>query len=164
LGLGLVVVIMALLLTGTLKGLFSYRATMRTIDRKLAEVQELDKLQAAVKALNDPFANDLNCGDELRTRVDATRQALAKYNEKLTDNITSSRDPNTGWKEVEYVKAIERQIDKFVKAVFDAQAPGVYGPAANLAQKLTDRPTVKPVREKLEALGSELHSVIHGHL
>ncbi len=38
LGLGLVVAIMALLVGGTLKGLTSYRATTRTMDRKLVEL------------------------------------------------------------------------------------------------------------------------------
>ena len=36
LGLGLLVAIIALLLTGTLKGLTSYQATRKTIDRKVA--------------------------------------------------------------------------------------------------------------------------------
>ena len=48
LGLGLVVAVMALLLTGTLKGLASYRTTMRTFTSRLEELREADKIRIAV--------------------------------------------------------------------------------------------------------------------
>ena len=54
LSMGLMVSVLALLLVGTLKGLASYRATMRTIGSKMDELEEADNLRAAVKELAKP--------------------------------------------------------------------------------------------------------------
>ena len=51
LSMGLMVSVLALLLVGTLKGLASYRTTMRTIGSKMDELEEADKLRAALEAL-----------------------------------------------------------------------------------------------------------------
>ena len=51
LGLALVMGVMGLLLAGTLKGLASYRATMRTIENKLDELAEANRLRDAIKVL-----------------------------------------------------------------------------------------------------------------
>src|SRR5262245_19503906 len=48
LGLGLVVGIMAVLLFGSLKGLRSYSATLKSIDSKLAELSKAHDLESAV--------------------------------------------------------------------------------------------------------------------
>jgi signal transduction histidine kinase len=51
LGLGLVVAIMALFLAGTLKGLSSYRATMKTMESKLVELQAANDFRQKVAEL-----------------------------------------------------------------------------------------------------------------
>ena len=54
LSVGLMVSVLVLLLAGTLKGVASYRATMRTIGTKMEELDLADRLRIAIKALERP--------------------------------------------------------------------------------------------------------------
>ena len=69
LGMALVIATMGLLLAGTLKGLASYRATMRTIDSKLVELREAENLRAAIKVLADPFPNLQTQASDLQQKL-----------------------------------------------------------------------------------------------
>src|SRR5438046_1969379 len=107
LGMGLVMGIMGLLLAGTLKGLASYRATMRTIDSKLVELSEADKLRAAVKMLGEPSANLQTQAADLVDKVRLAREALKDYQDKLQDTLQGGRELDHGYQEAEQVKALE---------------------------------------------------------
>src|SRR5262249_41619565 len=103
LGLGLVAAVMALLLTRTLKGLLSYRATMRTFDSKLDELKEAVALLVRVKALGQSISDQSNQVSVLEERCNEAQEALSKYQKKLADTLGGRRDPNNGDQEKELV-------------------------------------------------------------
>jgi hypothetical protein len=79
LGMGLIMAIMGLLLAGTLRGLASYRATMRTMDGKLVQLKEAGNLYEAIKVLGEPAANSGTLAFELREKIQPAEQALTDY-------------------------------------------------------------------------------------
>src|SRR3954447_22213313 len=76
LGLGVVVGIIALLLTGTLQGLASFTSTVRTADSRLVELHDVDELKRQI--------------DELRFQLEGGA-ALTDQAEKLGSQIQSVR-------------------------------------------------------------------------
>lgn len=161
LGLGLVLAIMALLLAGTLKGLSSYRATMRSIDSKLVELMEADKLRAAVKVLADPGAN-LEVGS-LRTRAGEARAALEGYQAKLAETVLQRRDPDGGLQELAQVDALIERFAKLEKALALATAPRVVS-LTDPSTRLIDQKAVKDALEDLVRTAGDLNNVIYGDL
>jgi uncharacterized coiled-coil DUF342 family protein len=95
LGIGLVVGIMACLLVGTLKGLYAYRDTMRSIDSKLEELIEANDLHADLEVLHaERQAHDL------RDKILKAKESLADYQQRLQATIAARRDPEKGHKEL----------------------------------------------------------------
>jgi len=123
LGLLFVVGIMAVLLLGTLKGLLSYRATMKTIDSKLAELRAVQRLQEAVVELTALFdaehAATLNMKDVL-TRAAAARECLHAYQGQLEATISSGRDPDKGYDERALVENINTALTNVAQSAQDA--------------------------------------------
>ncbi len=114
LGMGLVVIIMAFLLAGTLKGLTSYKATMRTLERKLVELQDAVVLREKINELDrlDPKKNEYLrevSGDNLKQ----AREALNKYHSRLLDTVQRQRDGEPGAKEFDQVKALQKGFEDF---------------------------------------------------
>jgi two-component system NtrC family sensor kinase len=144
LGLGLVVAVMALLMTGTIKGLLAYRAAMRNIDSKLEELEMADKLRAAVTVLAEAPHGVSNFA-LMNERWLQARQALDHYHEKLTDNISNRRDPNNRFNELEQVQVLTKCFDRLKKALQTAMKPGIIRPDL-------DDPNKKAVREAIEFL------------
>src|SRR5258708_3242548 len=108
LGLGLVVGVMALLLAGTLYGLASYRATMRSIDSKLAELKEAGNLKDVTKSIVEATDSTKGTPDEkqLLTLIDRAAEALQAYEAKLEDTLNHHRDPDKGFTENNHVRVI----------------------------------------------------------
>lgn len=93
LGVGLVIIILGLLVTGALFGLNSYRNTMRTIDGKLFELTEAYNLLSAIKELTTHPSSNVNLqAVELNAKIQKAREALKLYMEKLKD--TTERVPD----------------------------------------------------------------------
>lgn len=157
LGLGLVVAIMGLLLAGTLKGLASYRATMRTIDSRLEELQEADKIRNAVKFLAP--RGDLQ--DQLagmKDRIIEARDALESYQAKLQETIDNGRNPDNGYQELEQAKALDEGFKRLDQALEKAFAP---------ADRLTRDILLKDVKQAIDSLvqtSNDLHNVIYNDL
>ena len=87
LSMGLMVSVLALLLVGTLKGLASYRATMRTIGSKMDELEEADNLRAAVKELAKPPLQY----DDITKKIDVALVAKQQYKTKLQEHVDAVR-------------------------------------------------------------------------
>src|SRR5262249_30269376 len=117
LGMGLMVGVLALLLVGTLKGLASYKAAMKTIGSKLDELEEADNVRAAIKALGEPSANPQNQAGEIRKKIDDARDSLAKYESKLQENVGHQSDRDYGYQEIEQVKALEQWFSRLDAAL-----------------------------------------------
>lgn len=162
LGMGLVMAIMGLLLAGTLKGLASYRATMRTIDSKLVELSEADVLRAAIKVLGVPSASLATQASELRVKTGLAKEALKSYQEKLQESM-SSRDPNTGYQEVEQVKALEQRFQNLEKAL-EETSPRIVSPGESGPGLLGEGAAVSKAIDELLATSNDLHNMIYTDL
>jgi signal transduction histidine kinase len=125
LGLLFVAGIMAVLLVGTLKGLLSYRSTMKSIDSKLAELRAAQRLQETVAELTALFdaehAGSLNSKDIL-TRCGAAREALEAYRLQLDVTVHSGRDLDKGYDELALVGNIDKGLSNLTQAAQDAGA------------------------------------------
>jgi signal transduction histidine kinase len=112
LGLALVVGIMALLLGGTLKGLLSYRWTMKTINSRLTELKSAQRLQECVDeltALAEPEVPVFNSKD-LAEGVAVSQQALDAYRLHLTNTMSRGRDADDGFHETLLVHKLDNLL------------------------------------------------------
>jgi signal transduction histidine kinase len=175
LGLGLVVVIMALLLTGTVKGLMAYRATLRSIDSKLAELKEAEAFKVAVTDL-DPRQRDLEpitspsrrtsaSPDEefrrLQERVRHAREALTAYEARLQETLINKRDPDKGYQELQLIDAINKGFATLEKATEGLRAPQA---DANPTISLLDHPEAGEAARALSRMADELQEAIYHDL
>jgi signal transduction histidine kinase len=114
LGLGLVVAIMALLVAGTLKGLTSYRATMRAMDRKLVELNVASSLLSNIFLLKNTADTGVNNTEDIN-RVEAqftdqkerAEKALALYKQTLLETMTLEQGAGNEFNEKEQAAALE---------------------------------------------------------
>jgi two-component system NtrC family sensor kinase len=158
LGLGVVIGIMALLLAGTLKGLLSYRAAMKAIGSKMAEVKEAYTLHSSVRALLDPGLRDDQEAAELQEKLRQIRQALAAYQDRLADTLRRGRDPDQGYNERAQVQALEKQLQELERALQAASQPQVA--LSQGSRRLIEDPLVKPHIEELIRTSRDLVDVI----
>ena len=134
LGIGLVVGIMAFLLVGTLKGLLSYRDTMRSIDSKLEEFNEAHDLRAVLESLEQQQALS-----DLVVMIPKAKVQLDEYQQRLGATITARRDPDHGYKEKHKVQALRAAFSRLNKAVNQADRPFI-------SNQQSDE-LMKPIRE-----------------
>src|SRR5262249_15818953 len=123
-GLGLVVVIMALLLAGTLRGLYSYYLATNSIRSKLAELNvaeefrnEIYTLVAKRKELTEENAPPYGKSTE------AARQKLLEYEAQLQETLAHGRDPTNGIMELEWIGFLHERLDpgkKLQKAIIQS--------------------------------------------
>src|SRR5262245_16818658 len=165
LGLGLVVAIMGLLLAGTVKGILSYRASMRTIGNKVDELVESDNLQVAIKSLGHPIVDSLKPAREMNGRIKAAREALDKYRIKLEESVANSRSGIDGSEERERAQDIERRLDKLSQTILDVTStPEVRGPGADAGVSLIERKAIREILTVLVGAASDLNNVISKYL
>jgi signal transduction histidine kinase len=112
LGLGLVVGIMALLLGGTLFGLMSYMATMKTVDSKLAELKKAIDLKEAMNSLAAPaaFPTIEQEREDLQAKTAEARAKLDEYRQQLGQTLAKHRDPDGGFRETQAIEALEDRL------------------------------------------------------
>jgi HAMP domain-containing protein len=112
LGLGLVVAIITVLLGGALYGLWSYRATMKSIESKLIEQKAAASFKSQVNSLPDlkDDAGSQNPVFKLLQRIEVVEGALNAYEEKLQFTLTHGRDPDKGYKETELLDALREEL------------------------------------------------------
>ncbi len=118
-GLGLVVGIMSLLLGGTLKGLASYRATMNSMDSKIAELKSAQQLKQRVSELDSMKENPR--ASELPIKADQVRHALDEYELRLKDTLENKRDPDKGYLELQMIEAIRKKLVELGGLIKDAR-------------------------------------------
>ena len=150
LGLGLVVGILALLLAGTYKGLSSYHATTNSIGSKLVELQKAQQLKEALKS---PDTTDPN---EAWHNFQAAREKLDEYEVALNDTLVRHRDPENGYHEQGYVKALRGTLDELHQSIDKLKQPEA---SQRTSGPVVEYPEVKPVYQKLLRTVDELHGV-----
>jgi signal transduction histidine kinase len=119
LGLGLVLGAFALMLTGTVQSLTSYMETMKVLDNKLAEKDEAEAFQEAVKYLFD-LPPTFNIDDEevqLRQRMANAQGRLDAYEKRLQDSIDRRRDPDLGEVEKGHLNEIHAAFAQMEKVI-----------------------------------------------
>jgi two-component system, NtrC family, sensor kinase len=152
LGMTLVVAIMALLLVGTLKGLTSYKTTMRTFDGKLGELRDAVELREKVTALASPATNPAREAAELYSRVKPAREAFDKYRAGLLDSVQRQREADPGVKEFQQVEVLQQAFDELKTALEDVQS----GPLKFSSLLDKDAPT----RRAIDKLGTRAGDLI----
>jgi signal transduction histidine kinase len=167
LGLGLVLAVMALLLCGTLKGLASYRATMRTFTSRLDEIggeDGVDMVRNAVKFLGERSVTPDKQPDDLREKLNKAKAALEKYKKKLADTVQRGRDPDNGFKEMTQINALEEAFSILKEAIDKAVAPNMSSLQDPPLDLLRDGTPTKNAVEKLIAAADDLKNVIFDDL
>ncbi len=116
LGLFLVGCIMALLLLGTLRGLFSYRATMKTIDSKLLELRAAQSLQAAIAQVTSQ-ARDGSLAESraFQKQIEKAGDALEVYRAILGQTLINGRDLDDGMEEQRLVNDLYDHLARLAR-------------------------------------------------
>jgi signal transduction histidine kinase len=126
LGLALIVAILALVLSGTLRGLWSYYVTTNSIRAKLSELVAAEEFKEAVTHLVTPDSIDKlikNSNQDLPKAMDKVRGSLKTYQEKLQDTLDHGRDPGQGVFEKEMIEQLQADLAAFEKAVAELWNP-----------------------------------------
>jgi signal transduction histidine kinase len=110
LGLAIVVGVLIVLLLESLNGLASYRTTMNSMDSKLVELGSAQRLQTAMTKLASPDdpRSEQDQVEPLRGKIREARGAFQAYQRALDDTLSRGRDPDGGYKEKEYIDALEQ--------------------------------------------------------
>ncbi|HZU37238.1 MAG TPA: hypothetical protein VFA18_15050, partial [Gemmataceae bacterium] len=109
LGLALVVCIIVLLLTGTLYGLESFRATIKSIDRKHAELNAATDVRTAVNELRIS-TGDTDRLPRYQDKIHDARKKLQDYQQQLEHTVAGGRDPERGSEESGYIEDLGRYL------------------------------------------------------
>jgi two-component system, NtrC family, sensor kinase len=124
LGVCLVCGVMALLLGGTLHGLWSYYETMNSIRSKRAEqkvAKELEKdIYALISLEKSPDAAVFDAFRELPRKSDKARKQLDDYERQLQETLSQGRDPSNGEHQLGTVEALKKAFDDLNNAVKNA--------------------------------------------
>jgi signal transduction histidine kinase len=154
LGLGLVCAIMGLQLAGTLKGLTSYRTTMRTVDGKWVELGEVYKLREAIKELGERPSGPQVA--EFKARLHNAQEALAAYKATLRTIADWTHEEEGPYLQNAQVAGIEQIFADLAKAVdgrLKALDEGEY-------QDLVDCEPIKKLIGRATTAGADLSQTI----
>src|SRR5262245_25589355 len=103
---------MALLLSGTLYGLASYRSAMSTGDRKLHELGLAVKIKSHITTLKQPIPERARQARVLFGRISPIEDAIDEYEVQLKETVDRGRASNDGKDEFAYVKTLRTDVKK----------------------------------------------------
>ena len=144
LGFGLVMVVMILLLSGTLRGLWSYHLTTMRIRFELDELLHAEQLRNLLADLVEPEQ-----ASRLPDNEERLRQGILTYRNALDSRQEVWNDPLEGVFERGKLEDIEKALTAF-RATAAAQ------PAARVGPNRTSADEEKKARERLDREGKEL--------
>ncbi len=168
LGVGLVCCALALLLGGTLRGLWSYFLTMNSIRVKQAELKVAHQFLKAVYDLNafktpSQPGKDQTFFDAFQGLPDTSRKArdmLKKYEEQLQETVREGRDPANGENQRLAVEALKKDFDSLDDASKKLFEPSMdHGGDDVVAEKL--RKTVSAQIQQLVNHAEDLYITIN---
>ena len=119
LGLGLVVLLMAVLLTGTLRGLWAYYTTTNGIRSKLRELFVAEQLKASVAELTSPenTTRILKQPTLLSGEIRKVRDHLEAYDSQLEETLSHGFDSRRGLYERELIAGLCGDLEAYQRAV-----------------------------------------------
>jgi len=153
LGLAVVLTVLGTLLAGSLLGLRSYIDTTKTTDSKLAELQFVEELRAAITQLTSPGGPRANEKLRLEQRLAEVRDRLDAYQRQHSDTVRRHRDPDGGQHERDLIADLTRFTAQFQTALDTAARASL---AENPWEGLADHPDVKASHMKLMQAADEL--------
>jgi signal transduction histidine kinase len=142
LGVGLVMAIMALLLCGTLRGLWSYYLTTSTIRAKLDELDAAENLKTTVGELVTAEHTEklIEFPARLPAVLKKAREALKSYADQLEKTLANGRDSTYGIFETDMIALIDKDLSNFQEAfeknISTAQVYAGQGDGAKKDQQL----------------------------
>lgn len=161
-GLTLVVSCVGVLLTGTLWGLFSYRATMKSMDSKLAELRTAQEVQESVSALAALAESEHPVSfAELTQRLQQVRSALAAYQCQLEQSLARGRDPDRGQDERDVLEGFVTLLQELDRLAQQSE-PAIMALASGEVRPLDDN--IIRVLQRSRQLAPELREVIYSDL
>ncbi len=131
-GMALVVGIMAILVTGALKGFQGYRSTMRIVESKQGEMEKAAILRDASKNLlnhRDLSKQDMTLKDALK---DDVRVKLGDYRDALQQTIASGRAQDQGFREKLQLEACEQILGNLDAELKKERVPSVNGESPDI--------------------------------
>jgi two-component system, NtrC family, sensor kinase len=119
LGLGLVVLLMAVLLSGTLRGLLSYYTTTNSIRAKLQELFAAEQLKSSVGELISPenTARMVKQHAIVPAEIRKVRVDLVAYSDQLEETLAHNFDSRRGLYERSVVAGLHNNLDLYQKAI-----------------------------------------------
>ncbi len=164
LGMALVVIVMALLLVGTLKGLFTFKGMMRAFDGKLPELEKATALQREIEFLVNRPDNPGQQDAVLDRHLQQARSALTAYNTQLNETVRTNRDPEQGYREKELVKGLELSFARLEKFIQEARLPHVDKPGDPDQDLLAEGTKTRQAIEDLRRTANDLVNILNFEL
>ena len=180
LGLGLVVGIMALLLGGTLRGLWSYYVTVNSIRNRLAELKAAQELREAVGNLGRPdrrpdgeapplpprgTVDDLTGLKELLERqIRGVREKLNEYDHQLEDTLSRGGDPGNGDDQKARIRKLTEHLDKLGRLAMRRPEATVAGMSTLNSKERVARDQLDRQIDALKLIAADLCDGINGEL
>ena len=123
LGLATAIGILALLVGGTLNGMWSYYVTMKSIKYKLDELEKADvlKLRVSVLTLPDHTDDGLATLDDFKKRVPPAEDALTKFEEAFQDTLRRELTADDGAQLGGIIKALYERFSALQELCAEAE-------------------------------------------
>jgi len=153
LGLGLVVAVMALLLGGTLYGLWSNYVAMNSIKYKLAELVSAEDLKAAIADLTTPskIQDYVNNPASLDVELEMVGKKVAGYDRQLQDTLNHCQDPGDGFFESGYVSVLQKNFEEFQEKIKTVALRPVVGNDSDANRKEETQKAVEGTVKELQS-------------
>jgi signal transduction histidine kinase len=157
LGLALVVGSVGLLLGGTLYGLNAYLNTVKTTERKLLELQQLNVVLAMLTGPQPAAAPDVNTEfNDLNRQTELARVYAGEYRKELAETVRQGHDPDDGERESGLLDQFDDALTKLAAALQAARIKSGEG----ATRGLRDDPDVKAAYDKAQLIGHTLRQAV----
>lgn len=166
LGLGVVVGIIALLLTGTLYGLAAFTSTVRTAGSKIAELNQAEQLKRQISDLRAAADSGHDVNDSknrLQELIPATREIVENLATALRESVDRGREVDVGGHEQLLVTDLQRHVESVASAVDRIGQPKLTGQSDSSDEQSPLAP-VQTAVSSLDRSASELCHEIYGDL
>lgn len=158
LGLALVVGSVGLLLGGTLYGLTAYLRTVRVLERKLYELQQVNVVLAYLTGPQRAAAPDVGTEyRELTGQAENAKVFASAYRKALDETVALGFDPDGGDQESKLLNQFDDSLQRFTVALRKATGTRT-GDAAT--QALRDDPDVKTTYDEAQRIGQALKQAV----
>jgi signal transduction histidine kinase len=162
LGLALVVGSVGLLLGGTLYGIYSYLTTVRTTERKLYELQQVNVIlhtltggeQVAPRSLDAEF-------HELKNRIENVKGFVVVYRNELGLTVSRGLNPDDGNQEGRLLDGLDADLDRLAVALQASRSSTKpFGDSGSLRDDPAIRSAYNDSRSKAEALRQAIFDAV----